>query len=301
MAISGASGLIGTALTADLRADGVRAVQLVRRETSGPDEISWRPGPGGLDPAALTGIDAVVNLSGAGIGDKRWTEDYKRLLLTSRVESTRTLAEAMAASGTGGPTVLISGSAVGYYGDTGDATVEETAPSGAGYLAQICREWEAAASPAEVAGIRVVYLRTGLVLSRSGGLLGKLKPLFKLGLGGRLGSGRQYQPWISLVDEVRAIRFALANDALSGPVNATGPTPVTNREMTREMGRAAHRPALAVVPGPALRIALGEFASEGVLVGQRAVPAALRSHGFEFTHATLPDALAWAFAKDHAG
>lgn len=300
MAITGASGLIGTALTKDLRTDGVRVVHFVRRAASGPDEIAWRPGLDDVDPAVLSGIEAVVNLSGAGIGDKRWSDDYKRTLLKSRVDSTHTIAEAIAKSGPEGPKVLISGSAVGYYGDTGERTVDETAPSGEGYLALISREWEAAAAPAVAAGIRVVHLRTGLVLSRSGGLLGKLKPLFKLGLGGRLGSGRQYQPWISLVDEVRAIRFALATDALSGPINATGPTPVTNREMTRELGRAAHRPALAIVPGPALRIALGQFAGEGVLVGQRAVPAALLSHGFAFEHATLPEALTWAFAKNQA-
>ncbi|MCW2603983.1 MAG: multidrug transporter [Pseudonocardiales bacterium] len=298
VAITGASGLIGTALTKDLRDDGVRVVHLVRRAAAGPDEIEWRPGIDALDPAALSGIDAVVHLAGAGIQDKRWTDEYKRTLLESRVDTTRAIAEAIAGSGPDGPRILVSGSAVGYYGDTGERTVAETAPSGEGYLALICREWEAAASPAIAAGVRVVFLRTGLVLSRSGGLLGKLKPLFKLGLGGRLGSGRQYQPWISLVDEVRAIRFALVTDALSGPVNATGPTPVTNRELTRELGRAAHRPALAIVPAPALRIALGEFADEGVLVGQRAVPAALLSHGFVFEHATLGEALTWAFAKD---
>ena len=300
MAITGASGLIGTALTADLRADGVRVVHFVRRPSAGPDEITWNPGVDGVSPAALSGIDAVVHLAGAGIQDKRWSEQYKRTLLASRVSSTRTIAEAIAEAGAAGPKVLVSSSAVGYYGDTGERTVDESAPSGEGYLAQICRDWEGAAAPAVAAGTRVTYIRTGLVLSRSGGLLGKLKPLFRLGLGGRLGSGRQYQPWISLVDEVRAIRFILDTDAVRGPVNLTGPTPVTNRELTREMGRAARRPALAVVPAPALRIALGEFAGEGVLIGQRAVPAALLSHGFVFEHATLPAALAWAFAKQES-
>jgi uncharacterized protein (TIGR01777 family) len=297
VAITGASGLIGTALTTNLRADGIRVVHFVRRASNGSDEITWQPGVDSVDPGVLSGIDAVVNLSGAGIQDKRWTESYKRTLLTSRVDSTRTIADAIAKSGPEGPKVLVSGSAVGFYGDTGERTVEESAPAGEGYLAEICKEWEAAAAPAVDAGARVVYLRTGLVLSRSGGLLGKLKPLFKLGLGGRLGSGRQYQPWISLVDEVGAIRFALDTDALRGPVNATGPAPVTNRELTHEMGRAAHRPALAVVPGPALRLALGEFAGVGVLAGQRAVPAALLSHGYVFTHPTLPEALTWAFEK----
>ena len=300
VAITGASGLIGTALTASLRADGIRVIHFVRRPATGPDEIEWNPGVDGVDPAGLRGVDAVVNLSGTGIGDKRWTEEYKRTLLSSRVGPTRTIAEAIAAARADGPRVLVSGSAVGYYGDTGDRVVDESAPSGSGYLARICQEWEAAAGAAVAAGARVVYLRTGLVLARDGGLLARLKPLFRFGLGGRLGSGRQYQPWISLVDEVRAIRFALDTEAVSGPMNATGPEPVTNREFTRDLARAVHRPAVAIVPAPALRLVLGEFADEGVLVGQRAVPAALLEHGFAFEHATLPDALAWALGADRA-
>jgi uncharacterized protein (TIGR01777 family) len=297
VAITGASGLIGSALARSLRSDGIRVVSLVRRAAEGVDEIQWQPGAVRLDPAQLAGIDAVVHLAGAGIQDRRWSEKHKRLVLDSRVDGTRTIAEAIASAGGTGPTTLLSGSAVGYYGDTGERVVDETAPSGDGYLAHVCREWEAAAAPAEDAGARVVYLRTGLVLSPRGGLLGKLRPLFRLGLGGRLGSGRQYQPWISLQDQVRAIRFALDHEDVRGPVNVTGPEPVTNRELTRALARAAHRPALAVVPAPALRLALGEFADEGVLIGQRALPAALQRSGFRFEHATVDAALAWAFGR----
>lgn len=299
VAITGASGLIGTALAQSLRSDGIRVVSLVRRPARSDDEVEWRPSEHVLDPRHLLGIDAVVNLAGAGIQDKRWTDSYKQVLLSSRVDSTGTIARAIAAAaGDGGPTTLLSASAVGYYGDTGGRVVDESAPSGAGFLAEICRLWEQAAEPAVDAGARVAYLRTGLVLSRRGGLLAKLRPLFRLGLGGRLGSGRQYQPWISLADEVRAIRFAMEHDGVRGPLNLTGPEPVTNREFTKALARAARRPAWAVAPAPALRLLLGSLADEGVLIGQRAVPAALLRHGFAFEHVTLDEALRWAFGRD---
>jgi uncharacterized protein (TIGR01777 family) len=296
VAITGASGLIGGALAQSLRADGVRVIALVRRAARGADEIEWHPGQAPLDSAVLRGIGSVVHLAGAGIGDHRWSAEYKKVVLDSRVIPTATLSEAIAAAGPDGPSTLISGSAVGFYGDTGSAIVDESAPSGDGYLAEICRQWEGATAPALAAGARVAYLRTGLVLAPKGGLLDRLRPLFRFGLGGRLGSGRQYQPWISLRDEIAAIRMVLDATDISGPVNLTGPDPVTNRALTAAMGRVMHRPTLAAVPAPALRIVLGEFADEGVLIGQRAVPGVLTRHNFTFQDPTIDSALRWALA-----
>lgn len=287
--MSGASGLIGSALLPVLRADGHTVLRLVRRAPSGPDEVRWDP-TDRLDPSVLSGADAVIHLSGAGIGDRRWTARYRELLRTSRVDSTATLCAAVAAAEPR-PRVLLSASAVGWYGDTGDRITDEQAPSGAGFLAALCRAWEDATAPAQRAGVRVVRLRSGLVLAPGGGLLGRMVPLFRWGLGGRLGSGRQYWPWISLVDEVRAIGFLLVNEAISGPVNLTGPDPVTAAEFVRTLARVLHRPALLPVPAVALRAVLGRFADEGVLVGQRAVPRVLDQAGFGFTHPTLESAL----------
>lgn len=296
VAVSGSSGLIGQALTTALRANGHAVARLVRRAASGPDEIRWDPTGGGLDPAALAGVDAVVHLSGAGVGDHRWTEQYKRVLYDSRIESTRAIVTALLAARKegGGPGVLLCASGVGWYGDTGDRTVDETAPAGSTFLAGVCRDWEAATEPVADAGIRVARMRSGLVLSRKGGMLARVLPIFRLGLGGRLGHGRQYWPWISLADEIGAITYLLTQD-VHGPVNLTGPEPVTNAQFTRQLGRVVHRPALAWVPRPALRIALGEFASEP-LGGQRAVPAVLESAGYRFQHPTLDAALTWALA-----
>jgi uncharacterized protein (TIGR01777 family) len=288
LVIAGSSGFIGTALVAALRTAGHDVVRLVRRTPAGADERRWDPPAGWLQPDALAGADAVVNLCGAGIADRRWTEERKQTLKDSRTTPTEVLAGAVAEQGVG---ALVNGSAVGFYGDTGDALVDETAPSGAGFLAALCREWEQATSAAADSGARVVLLRTGLVLSGHGGLLARIKPLFSLYLGGRLGDGHQYLPWISLDDEVAAIRFAVEHDTLAGPVNVTGPAPVTNSEFTRALGRAVGRPAPWVVPGVALRIALGGFAEEGVLIGQRAVPRALERAGFRFRHGSLRDAL----------
>ncbi|MCT9930061.1 TIGR01777 family oxidoreductase [Planotetraspora sp. A-T 1434] len=293
--VTGSSGLLGSALVRALRADGDQVLRLVRREPAGPDEAFWDPARGVLDPAVLEGVDAVVHLAGAGIGDRRWTESYKRELVDSRVNSTRTLAEALAALA-GKPRVLLSGSAVGFYGDTGDRSVDESSPSGAGFLAGLVREWEAAAAPAEEAGIRVVRLRTGIVLSGRGGALAKVLPIFKLGAGAVLGSGKQYVSWISLPDWVAAIRFLLNNQemsAMSGPVNVTAPEPVTNAEYTRAIGKALHRPTMPIAtPAFALRLALGEFATEGVLAGQRVLPRRLLDAGHRFAHPALEDALA---------
>ena len=293
VAIAGSSGLIGTALTYALRATDHRVVRIVRRAPSNPDELFWNPDIGEFDASALRGVDAVINLCGVGVGDKRWSGAYKQSLRDSRIGPTEVLAGAVVEAGV---PVLVNSSAVGYYGDTRDRVVDETAGAGDGFLAGLCVDWEAATATAAAAGVRVVLVRTGLVLSSSGGLLGRTKPLFKLGFGARLGSGRQYMPWISLEDEVRALLFTIAHDELSGPVNATGPAPVTNAEFTDALGRAVNRPTPLFVPGFALKAVLGEFAEEGVLGGQRAIPAALERAGFEFHHNTIGEALAFATA-----
>lgn len=289
VAISGASGLIGTALTADLTRDGHDVLWLVRREARSADEIRWDPAARQLDPAALADVDGVVHLAGAGIADKRWTKSRRHEVLDSRVDATTTIAQTLVAAPPR-PRFLVSASAVGWYGDTGDRPVDETEPAGAGFLAEVCKKWEAAAAPAADAGVRVTFARSGLVLSRRGGLLGRLLPLFRCGLGGKLGSGRQYWPWISLTDEISALRFLIASD-LAGPVNLTGPVPVTNAEFTRTLGAVLGRPTVAAVPGFALTLALGGFAAEGILAGQRAVPRVLTEAGFVFTSPTAREAL----------
>ena len=290
--IAGASGLIGSALVASLRRDGHDAVVLVRRPAAHRNESQWAPDRGEVDAAALANADAVVCLSGAGVADKRWTTEYKQTLTHSRLDPVATLATALAAGA--GPGVLVSASAVGYYGDTGDAIVDETAPRGAGFLAELCEKWEAAAGPAREAGVRVAHPRTGLVLTADGGLLKRLKPIALMGMAGRLGTGRQYMPWISMSDEVAAIRHVIDSD-LAGPINLTGPAPVTNAEFMAALGRAVHRPTVVPTPAFALRLALGEFASD-TLTGQRAIPAQLAGSGFEHQHRDIDAALAWALA-----
>ncbi|GLZ53293.1 TIGR01777 family oxidoreductase [Actinomycetospora sp. NBRC 106378] len=287
--ISGSSGLIGTALVPHLRGAGHEVIRLVRRTPQAPDERGWDPPSGRIDDGALDGADAVINLSGAGIADKRWSGAYKQELRDSRIIPTDVLARAVAAHGI--PT-FISGSAVGFYGDTGKVAVDETGARGRGFLAELVRDWENATAPAAEAGARVVTIRTGLVLSHSGGLMGTIKPVFQFGLGGRLGSGEQYWPWISLDDEVGAIAHALEHDTVVGPLNATGPAPVTCREFTKVMAATIHRPAPWVVPGFALRAVLGEFADEGVLVSQRVLPGVLERDGYRFQHQTVQAALA---------
>jgi uncharacterized protein len=288
IAVTGSSGLIGSALVRALRDEDRTVLRLVRRHATAADEIRWDPF-GEVDTAALEGIDAVVHLAGAGLGDRRWSEAYKRQIRDSRVEGTRTLARALAALDRR-PAVLVSGSAVGYYGDTGDREADESAPRGQGFLAELCRDWEAAARPAADAGIRVVHPRSGLVLARKGGLLGTVLPLFRLGLGGRIGGGRQWMSWISLADEVAALRFLIDGD-LDGPVDLTAPEPVTNAAFTRSVGRALGRPEPFTVPPFALRLLLGEFADEAALVSQRVVPARLTEAGFGFVHPDIDAAL----------
>jgi uncharacterized protein len=296
VAIAGSSGLIGSALVYALRASDHRVLRIVRRAPSNADEVFWNPDTGEFDSSALSGVDAVVNLCGVNIGEKRWSGAFKQILRDSRIGPTEVLSAAVVQAGV--PT-LINASAVGYYGDTGGRTTDETAPAGSGFMAQLCEDWEAATSFAQQDGTRVVLVRTGLVLAPAGGILSRIKPLFALGLGARLGNGRQYMPWISLEDEIRALVFAISNDEVWGPVNLTGPAPVTNAEFTAALGRTVNRPTPLVVPGFALRALLGEFAEEGLLGGQRAIPAVLERMGFHFHHNTIGEALAFATAKTH--
>ncbi|MET7523225.1 TIGR01777 family oxidoreductase [Streptomyces sp900116325] len=280
IAVTGSTGLIGTALVRSLRADGHDVVRLVRRPARAGDEVEWDPKRGYVDGAGLVGCDAVVHLAGAGVGDHRWTEAYKQEIRDSRVLGTEAIAQAVGSLDVP-PKVLLSGSAIGYYGDTGDRAVDESAPPGEGFLPSVCVEWEAAAAPAEEAGVRTVFARTGLVVGREGGAWGRLFPLFRAGLGGRLGNGHQYWSFIALHDHIAALRHILDTASLSGPVNLTGPAPVTNGEVTAAMGRVLRRPTLFAVPAPALRIALGDFA-EDVLGSQRVLPRRLLESGFSF-------------------
>jgi hypothetical protein len=293
IAVTGASGLIGSHLVPALTADGHHVRRLVRRPPRGEDEARWDPS--GADPAvtaeALRGCDALVHLAGAGVAAHRWTDRYKQVIRDSRVQATAALATALATL-TDGPRIWLSGSAIGYYGYTGDRAVDESAPAGSGFLAELCQEWEAAARPARDAGVRTVFLRTGLVVARSGGAWGRLFPVFRAGLGGRMGDGRQFWSHISLRDHLDAQRFLLAEgpDGPDGPVNLTAPEPVTNREVTRVMGRVLHRPTVFAVPAPVLRLVLGEFA-EDVTGSQRVLPRRLLDAGFSFTDPGVEDAV----------
>ncbi|HZQ29269.1 MAG TPA: TIGR01777 family oxidoreductase [Acidimicrobiales bacterium] len=275
VAMSGSHGLIGSALVKSLEADGHEVVRLSR-------QVSEVPG----------GLDAVVHLAGEGIGNRRWNEAHKRRVLESRTEGTTALARALRQSSVL-PKVLVSGSAIGFYGDRGDEVLTESSGPGADFLSEVCRAWEASTKAAEDAGIRVVHIRTGIVLSGTGGALGKQLPLFRFGLGAKLGGGRQWQSWISLPDEVAAIRHCIDTDVLTGPVNLTAPNPVRNAEFTKALGHALHRPAVLTAPAAALRAALGkEMADELLLVSQRVAPTKLEQSGFEFQHPRLEQALA---------
>lgn len=299
IAITGASGLIGGALRSGLRADGHEVRQLVRRTPRTADEHRWDPQHSRIDPAVLADVDAIVNLAGVPIRPRPFTTGYKERLTASRLDSTRTVSEALAAAAAADPgrtRVLLSASAVGFYGDTGARTVTEQDPAGSDFLAQLCAQWEAATGPAEAAGVRVAHLRSGLVLDRAAMLMQFMSPVFRLGLGGRLGSGRQYWPWISLADEIGAIAHLLTAD-VSGPVNLTGPEPVTNAEFTAELARRLHRPAVLAVPSFAVKLALGEFGRSSVVGGQRALPVRLLESGYEFRYPDLPSALGAALAR----
>lgn len=291
VAISGASGLIGTALAAALTQAGHRPIALVRRRpAAGADEIRWDPAAGEIDGSSLDGVDAIVNLAGAGVGDKRWTPAYRERLVSSRTRSTALLA-ATAAGLSDPPHVFLSGSAIGIYGSRGDAELTEESEIGSGFLADLCVEWEAATGAAEEAGIRAAHLRTGIVLSATGGALAKLLPLFRLGLGGRFGSGRQYMSWITIDDEVAAIIHLLTAD-VQGPVNLTAPHPVTNAEFVSVLGSVLGRPTVLTVPrfGPGLL--LGRDRADALLFDSaRVQPAVLTESGFRFAHPELADGL----------
>jgi uncharacterized protein (TIGR01777 family) len=290
VAITGSSGFVGTALTAALAAAGHDVVRVVRAADGGPDTVRWDPKAGTIDAAGLAGIDAAVHLAGAGIADHRWTDDYKRELVSSRLDGTSLLARTLAALDPR-PAVLVSASGIDYYGDRGDEVLDESASKGTGFLSDLCAGWEAAADPAREAGIRVVHTRSGIVLSPRGGALKKQLPLFKLGLGGRFGSGRQWQSWIALDDEVGAMLHLLASD-VAGPVNLTAPNPVTNADFTRTLGAVLHRPTLLPVPsfGPKLLVG-SELADVLLYESKRVVPRALEASGYSFRYATLDGAL----------
>ena len=292
VAISGATGLIGSALAARLRARNVRVRRLVRTaQPQSPDDIVWDPMRGVLSPSDLEGADAVVHLAGEPLAH-RWTDARKRAIRESRVRGTELVARTIAVLDHR-PRVLLSGSAIGIYGDRGDEPVDEESALGSGFLAGVTREWEAASVAAADAGVRVVLLRTGIVLSKHGGALGRMLLPFKLGLGGRIGSGRQYMSWISIDDEVGAILHAIDNEALHGPLDATGPAPVTNAEFTKALGAAVHRPTLLPTPLAPLKVVYGAELVQRVLVeGQRVLPAALEASGYEFRHTTIDAAFA---------
>jgi uncharacterized protein len=287
--ISGSHGLIGSALIPALKAAGHRPIRLVRSAPTG-DEIRWQPAEGIVDSAALEGVGAVVNLAGAGIGDHRWTPEYKRTLVESRTLGTAALAKTLAGLQRP-PAAFLSGSAIGIYGNRMDEDLTEDSAPGTGFLAELCVAWEAATAPASGAGVRVAHLRTGIVLSSAGGALKKQLLPFKLGLGGRSGNGRQWQSWISITDEVRAIMHLLTAD-VAGPVNLTAPTPVTNAGFVKALGSALHRPTLLPIPMFAPKLALGEELVQNLLLdGQKVLPTRLLASGFHFDHPELADAL----------
>ena len=287
--ISGASGLIGTALTAALRGEGDTVVRLVRSEP-GPDSEAWDPEAGTLDEHAFHGVDAVVHLAGANIAAGRWNAARKAQILESRVRGTRLLAGAMAALARK-PATFLSASAIGFYGDRGDQLLDETSSRGQGFLADVCAQWEDAAAPAAAAGIRLVTLRTGIVLSRSGGALQKMLPPFRVGVGGPVGNGKQFMSWIAIADVVGAVIHLLHTNAVSGPVNLVAPAAVTNREFARTLGKVLRRPAVVSVPARALRIALGEMADEMLLASARVRPARLTESGYRYRYPELEAAL----------
>ena len=290
--VTGSHGLIGTALGQALQLGGHKVRRAVRGNATPPD-VAWDIPSKSIDAKALQGVEAVVHLAGEGVASKRWTAAQKQRILRSRVDGTRLLAEALADLDRP-PAVLVSGSAVGFYGDRGDEELTEDSAPGGDFLSQVCQEWEAATAPAADAGVRVVNLRTGIVQTARGGALRKQLPLFKLGLGGRLGSGKQWTSWVSLADEIGVILHALRSDSLHGPVNATAPHPVTNTDLTKALAAAVRRPAVLPVPRPALSIALGREMAASLLASQRALPTKLQADGFTFRHTSIEDGLAAA-------
>jgi uncharacterized protein (TIGR01777 family) len=285
IAITGASGLIGTALVGKLKSDGYTVQRLVRRPTVSPEEIFWNPAQSEIDLDSLAGVDAVIHLAGAGVGDKRWTKKYKSEILNSRLLGTTTIANAVSQVK---PKVFISSSAIGWYGETGNRAVIESDRGGDDFLSAVCREWEAAA---DLAGdVRTLKIRTGLVLDPTGGALGRMLPLFRFGLGGKLGNGKQWWSWITLHDHLRAIEFLMENNQISGAVNLTSPNPVTNQEFTSALARALRRPALFPAPAFALKAALGGFSTE-ILGSKKVLPGVLQDAGFNFDFPHIGPAL----------
>jgi uncharacterized protein len=296
--LAGASGFLGTRLAERLRAAGHDLTRLVRHPAQAAEEVTWKPSSGQLDQAVVAGADAVINLAGVGVGDKRWNARYKSQIRSSRVDTAGTIAHAIKnLPAADRPRVLLQSSAVGWYGDTGDREVTEEAPAGSGFLADVCRVWEAAARPAEDAGTRVALLRTGLPLDEHGGLLKPQMLPFRMGAGAKLGGGKQWVPWMGLADWLGAVEFLLDREEVAGPVNLVGPEPVTNAEFTRTLGKVLNRPAVLQVPGVALQVALGEFAHEA-LRSQRVLPGVLRRAGFTFTQPTLEVALRAAIDQE---
>ena len=287
--VTGSSGLIGSAFVEWLEDNGHSATRLVRRQP-GAGEVRWDPGAGTIDEAGLEGHDAVVHLAGEGVATKRWTDAQKAKVKDSRVRGTTVLSQALA-SLSAKPAVIVSGSAIGYYGDRGDEVLDESSSTGSDFLAEVCREWEAATAPAETAGIRAAHVRTGIVLSKRGGALKKQLPLFRLGLGGPLAGGRQWMSWISIDDEVRAIAHVLTDDTVAGPVNLTAPEPVTNKTFTAALARTLSRPAVLPVPRFALAAVLGSELARGLTASQRVLPRRLEERGFEFRHRDVESAL----------
>ncbi len=289
--IAGASGLIGRALSGAFRRKGIEVRRLVRRSPAGAEELTWDPAAGTLDGRALDGVDGVLNLAGRGIGSGRWTRRARAEVVESRVRSTRLLVDAMRTRSVR-PSVLVSASAIGYYGDRGDEILTEASPAGDGFLADLVRDWEAEALRASALGVRVVCTRFGLILARDGGAMGPLLPLFRLGLGGPLGSGRQWWSWVHLDDVIAAVIASITTPAFEGPVNVVGPRPVSNRDFARALGAALHRPAILPAPALALRLVLGAMADEMILSSQRVVPTRLQAQGFVFRWPELGPALA---------
>jgi uncharacterized protein len=288
--ISGATGLIGSVLIPELEGGGRRVIRLSRSRSSAEDTIRWDPTSGALDPSRLGGIDAVVHLAGESIAEGRWTPEKKGRIMESRREGTRQLAETLAGLSEP-PEVMVSASAVGYYGDRGNELLREESEPGSDFLAEVCKAWEAAADPAREAGIRVVHPRMGIVLSTRGGALGRTLPIFKLGGGGRIGSGRQWWSWVTLDDVVGIIIHALTERNVEGPVNVGSPNPLTNAEYTKVLGKVLNRPTVFPLPAPAARLVLGELADALLLASQRMEPAKLKETGYEFRHPELEGAL----------
>jgi uncharacterized protein (TIGR01777 family) len=297
VAVTGASGLIGSTLVDRLRAGGHRVRRLVRPDRPlGPGDVRWDPGAGEVDLAGLAGITGLVHLAGAGVGDHRWTDSYRAQIRQSRIDGTRTIVTAMAQLDPQ-PSVLVSASAVGWYGDRGEELLTESSPPGKGFLAEVAQIWETEALRLSDSGIRVATARSGIVMSRHGGALGRLLPLVKLGLGGPLGSGRPWWSWISRDDEIRALEFLLTGD-LAGPVNLTSPQPLRQLDLVKALARTAHRPSVLPAPAFALRSVLGAMADDMILGSQRVLPNKLDHAGFEFVHDDIDAAASWVLRRD---